>query len=269
MELKVTQPTFPEVITFNYEELKEEIVRKTSEYVNLVYTEDQIAEAKKDVALLRKFTKALSDERIKIKKECLKPYEDFETKIKELDGIVNKAIDNIAAQVETAAAKKKAEKLETIKGYFEAIIKPPWLRFEQVFVDRWLNSSVLLKTVADELLEAVQRIDTDLKTLSNLPEFGFEAVEVYKTTLDLNKAISEGKRLAEIQKRKEEEAAKLERATIKPTPTVELPKEAPTEQPQKQWVSFKALLSNEDALALRDLFKARGIEYKPIESEVK
>ena len=33
---------------------------------------------------------------------------------------------------------------------------------------------------------------------------------------------------------------------------------------QKQWVSFSALLSTEDALALRAFFESRNIEFKPV-----
>ena len=39
-------------------------------------------------------------------------------------------------------------------------------------------------------------------TISKLPEFKFEAMEVYRKTLDMNQAIQEGQRLADIQKRK-------------------------------------------------------------------
>ena len=38
MELKVKTPTFPEVIEFNFQELKQEITERASAYVNLVYT---------------------------------------------------------------------------------------------------------------------------------------------------------------------------------------------------------------------------------------
>ena len=46
------------------------------------------------------------------------------------------------------------------------------------------------------------QIGTDVVTISKLPEFKFEAMEVYRKTLDMNQAIQEGQRLADIQKRK-------------------------------------------------------------------
>ena len=70
MELRIKSMSFPEAIEFNFEQLKQELTDKAEQYKGLVYTDDQVQDAKKDVAALRKFTKALSDERIKVK-NCL------------------------------------------------------------------------------------------------------------------------------------------------------------------------------------------------------
>ena len=51
MELKMHEYQLPEKILFNYEELKRELTEKVSHYETLVYTDDQIKEAKADKAL--------------------------------------------------------------------------------------------------------------------------------------------------------------------------------------------------------------------------
>lgn len=286
MELKVKTPTFPEVIEFNFQELKQEITERASAYVNLVYTDDQIADAKKDRATLNKFVKALSDERIKIKKECLKPYEDFEKKIKELDGIVNQAIRNIDSQVKGYEEQKKTEKLEKIKEYWQEKKKPFGIEFERIMDARWLNASVSLKSVQTAIDMMFDKINLDLDTLQNLPEFSFESIEVYKTTLDLNKAIKEGQRLSEMAKRKaeeerlaaerkaEQERQKAEAEFAKHMNPLEEPCEIPHEAfedcrqnqkaPERTWISFKALLSVEDATALKEFFDSRNITFHAI-----
>ena len=38
----------------------------------------------------------------------------------------------------------------------------------------------------------------------------------------------------------------------------------PVIAPAKQWISFSALLSTEDALALKDFFNSRQIEFKAV-----
>lgn len=68
MELKVNEVSIPEKIEFNYEQLKAELTEKVSLYETMVYTDDQIKQAKADKANLNKLKKALNDERIR--REC-------------------------------------------------------------------------------------------------------------------------------------------------------------------------------------------------------
>ena len=284
MELKVKTPTFPEVIEFNFDELKQEITERASTYVSLVYSEEQIQDAKKDRATLNKFVKALSDERIKIKKECLKPYEDFEAKIKELDKIVNVAINNIDAQVKGYEEKQKQEKKAKIEEYFaerylnSGTPAPEFFTLERIFDEKWLNASVSIKSIEDAIDAKAEQVKNDLATLANLPEFGFEATEVYKSTLDLGKAINEGQKLADMAKRKAEaerlkaareaeaeaweqagrEAQKILSEEAFPADAMNPP------EPPKQWVSFKALLTVDQARELKRFFDDRCIEFEAI-----
>lgn len=59
MELKVNEVSIPEQITFNYDELKRDLIDKVSTYETLVYTDDQIKQAKADKANLNKLKKPL------------------------------------------------------------------------------------------------------------------------------------------------------------------------------------------------------------------
>ena len=265
MELKVQEFTFPEVISFNFEELKVALQEKVAKYENQVYTECQMIEAKKDLADLRKFTKAMSDERIRIKKEYMKPCDEFEAKIKELDAIVQKPIEQINNQVKEYEESVKEKKKVEIITFFQGFSSFEWLRFEQIFNEKWLNATVKMTAIEKEITDKLSQIRNDLLTLSNLPEFSFEATEVYKDTLDMNKAITEGQRLVEMQKRKAEakacEETKVE--DVPQTPSSNAPVES-VEDVNKQWISFKALLSNDDAIALKNFFTQRNIEFQKI-----
>lgn len=278
MELKIQRPKFPEIISFNYEELKQEITEKTSAYVGLVYSEDQIKDAKKDVAMLRKFTKALSDERIKIKKDCLKPYEEFERKIKELDGIVAKAITNIDSQIKAVEERAKEEKQEAIKAFYNTTQHPDWLPLEALFNPKWLNASTSMKAIEEEITTTLERINSDLDAIAKLPEYNFEALEEYKSTLHLGKAVVKANSLKEQALRKAEyEAAQAKKREEKeqpqpqPAPVIEaVPEEVPeppkSTHQKRQWVSFEAFITVEDAKALKAFFESRNIEFKAINS---
>ena len=72
MELIIYNPQegdFLQQIDWNFEDLKGEISKKSQEYMNLVYSDSQIKEAKKDRATLRKLITALEDKRKQIKED--------------------------------------------------------------------------------------------------------------------------------------------------------------------------------------------------------
>lgn len=202
----------PGSISFNFEELKTELTEKAAIYETMVFSEDQFQEAKKTRSDLNRVAKALSDERIKRKKQFMEPFEQFERQIKELTAIIEKAAANIDKQVKEFEEQKKKEKLEAIERIWDEVINhPEWLQCSDIFNTKWLNASVSMETVKKELQEKVSKIETEIGIISDLPEYSFEALDYYKRTLDLGGAIAETKRLADLAKRKaaEEEAKKI------------------------------------------------------------
>lgn len=277
MELRVEPVTFPEVIQFNYEELKAEITSKVEMYKNLVYTDDQIKDAKADRATLNKLVKAMSDERIRIKRDCLKPYDEFERKIRELTDIVNEPVQLIDKQVKEFEQNKKEEKRKEIEALFETIGFQAFVKLEMIWDEKWLNASVSMKSIEEKMRERKYQIGTDIMTLNRLSEYAFEAVAVYKETLDMNRSIAEAQRMSDIAKqkaeaesrKKQEEERRAKEAEEKP---VIIPEPVPEQQepertvtePQKMEVRFAALLTTEDALALKEFFQSRNIEFRAI-----
>lgn len=281
MELKVNEVQFPESISFNYEELKQELQEKVSMYETLVYTDEQIKEAKADRAKLNSLKKALNDERIRREKEWMMPFNDFKAKINEIIGIIDKPVLLIDKQVKEYEEKQKQEKKAKIEEYWFSVLSadkvPEAVTFNQIFNEKWLNASVSMKSIQDEINSRLEQVEKDLATLADLPEFGFEAAEVYKTTLDLNKAISEAKRMAEIAKAKaarEAEQARLaaeaeakkqeEPVPVQTKPFEECMNPPEPQEPKKEWVIFKCLLTVEDATALGQFFRSRGIAFEQV-----
>ena len=285
MELRVEPVTFPEVIQFNYEELKAEITSKVEMYKNLVYTgSDQIKDAKADRAALNKLIKAMSDERIRIKKDCLKPYEEFERKIKELTDIVSEPVQLIDKQIKEYEQTLKEEKRKDIEALFETIGFQTFVKLEMIWDEKWLNASVSMKSIEEKMRDRMYQISTDIMTLNRLSEYAFEAVAVYKETLDMNRSIAEAQRMSEIAKQKAEAEARrkqeeerrakeaeekkvYETPVIIPEPVPDQDQQAPEHmvtEPDKMEVRFAALLTTEDALALKEFFQSRNIEFRAI-----
>ena len=281
MELKMNEYQLPQNISFNFEELKAELTEKVKLYETIVYTDDQIQEAKKDKANLNKLKKALNDERIRREKEYLAPFNAFKAQINEIIGIIDKPVAVIDKQVKAYEDQKKQEKKESIKELWYSLDAPDGLTFEDTFQEKFLNTSYSMKVIKQYFEDDIKRFARDLETLAALPEFGYEAKMVYLSTHDINKALAEGQRMAQVQKQKAEyEAAQARKAAEEarkhqaeqaaaaagetafnnaPDVSAQIPAE-----PAKQWVSFQALLSTEDALALKAFFEERNIEFKPV-----
>ncbi len=296
MELKVKEVSIPKNITFNYEELKQELTDKVSMYESLVYTDENIKEAKADRANLNKLKKALNDERIRREKEYMQPFNDFKSKINEIISIIDKPVQLIDKQIKTYDEKLKADKENEIMEYWQSEVDadhiPDGMTIDAIFDTKWLNASVSMKVVKEAINTAVDKFKTDMETLSNLPEFGFEAQQVYINTLDINKALAEGQRMAKIAKAKAEKErlekekaeeekrvkaeaeAKKQEEFIPPVVDEEFDSKAFStnnntedsveEAATKEWVSFKCLLSIEDAQALGEFLKNRNIKFEQI-----
>lgn len=295
MELKIYSPSedgFIKAIEWNHEEIKKEVAEKVEMYKNLVYTDDQVKDAKADRAKLNKFVQALEAKRKEVKKQCLAPYEDFEKKMKEIVQIVNDPISLIDGQVREYEQKKKDEKQDKILEMFAESSFPEWVGFERIFEQRWLNASVSIKSIRESMEAKKEQIKKDLDTLRILPEFAFEAEQVYMNTLDIQKSVNKAHEMAEIQKRKREyeaeqarkkaeakAARKAEEAQkqqdeqlegqtgftdAKPFEECMNPPETDTGKcVERQWVAFAANLTVMDAQNLANYFAVRGIEYKP------
>jgi hypothetical protein len=290
MELRVNEVTIPEKISFNYEELKAELTEKVAFYETLVYTDDQVKEAKADRATLNKLKKTLNDERIRREKEYMQPFNEFKAQVNEIIGIIDKPIAVIDKQVKEFEDQKKANKQNAIEELFATIGFQNFVTLEKIWDPKWLNASVSMKSIEEQMRSRMYQIGDDVLTLHNLPEFGFEATEVYKQTLDINKAIKEAQRMAEITKAKADAEAKKKAAEesrkaeeerkakeIKEEQRVIVPTE-PHEQAvtppepvqsadstqERMVVRFEVLLTTEDAYALKEFFKSRSIEFKAI-----
>lgn len=272
MELKIKEVAIPEKIEFNFEELKQELATKAHDYETMVYTDDQIKEAKADRAKLNALKKALNDERIRREKEYMEPFNVFKGQINEVIGIIDKPIGIIDKQVKEFEEQKKEEKRKEIEALWENTEKPEWLKLEQLFDPKWLNATVTMKKIEGEIFIQLGEIDKNLKILDDLGFF--EARELYKQHLNMGEAMAKGKRMADMQKRKEEEEAPAEVTevsceTVEPEPVQEKPTEIKedhieTEIPRK-WVGFKAFLSKEEARALGDFIREHNIVVKKLE----
>lgn len=292
LELKIFSPQengFVPEIKWNNEELKAAIAEKMEEYKGLVFTEETISEGKKDRANLNKLRGAIDDERKRVKKLCMEPCNRFEKEVKEVLALVDEQINAIDVQIKEVEQIKREEKRKAVRELFDSIGFQPFVTVDMIWDDKWLNASVALSKVEAQMKETMYRIGEEVGMISRLPEFSFEAMEVYKKTLDLTQAIKKGQELADIQKRKEEafarqkaeeERRKAEEAAAAREVSENQEETADTQNAPKRAeendytrvvsepvmrIDFRVWGTKEQILALRDYMKQNNLKFGKVE----
>lgn len=275
MELKIYNPSedgFIKAIEWNYDELKAELVKKLEQYKGLVYTEDQIKEAKADRAKLNALATAIDDKRKQIKKQCLQPYEQFEAQIKDLLAVIKEPVALIDSQIKGYEEEKKQKKLEEVKALFERLKDAAgeeleFVGFEQIFEDKFLNASLSLKMVETVINNKFNAIKHDIKTIAELKEYSFEATEVYKETLSLNEALEKAKYMVDIAEKKKAEEERKEQEKKEEVKEV-APDPQETEETdtdvKREWTAFEAYISAKEAKMLAAWLKLNNIKIRRV-----
>ena len=277
MELKIYNPSeesgFLKAIEWNYEELKAELSQKLEDYKGLVYTEEQIKEAKADRAKLNALATAIDSKRKEIKKQCLQPYEAFEAQIKDLLALIKEPVSLIDTQIKDFEEEKKKKKLEEVKALFEKLKDAAgeeleFVDFEQIFEEKFLNASISLKMVETVISNKFNSIKCNLKTIADLKEYSFEATEVYKETLNLNEALEKAKYMVDMAERKRVEEEKREQEKNEEIKEVVPDPQEATEEPatdvKREWTKFEAYLSVEEAKMLASWLKLNNIKIRRV-----
>ena len=271
-------------------------------YGSLVYTDENIKEAKADRAKLNKFIKVLEDKRKDVKKMMLEPYTQFESQVKELVSIIGEANDNIASQVKVYTEKLREEKREKVKEIYDKAMSVEGaegiaeiLTFDRVSKESFLNSSTTFKSIVNEIEDLRDRVRHDLEVINaDTGEYQFEMKQAYLKNLDMTEAISvkqqfeenarkkaeyEAKREAEMEERKAREEAEAQKVVQagkqvvveqQPEETqqeVEATKivEATVTEERKFTVSFKVYGTQKQLRELKEFLTSNNIEYGPIQ----
>lgn len=167
---------FPE-----YEEVKQSAL-KVAEYVrSMEVTDENVKDAKKVLANANKVVKAIEDRRISIKKEMLKPYDIFETMIKEITGIVKEADNEVRAKVknleELERMTKRSEIFEEWEKRTASWDYKKFFTFDDFLTPQHLNKTVTLKTVFEEMEHFIGEKSDDVDFLRT--QFGEDYVTEY------------------------------------------------------------------------------------------
>lgn len=204
-ELQVTVQQKPGIINWNFEEIKAVCQREMDTYKKLVATEDTIQGAKAKLTELRKYRTQVEDVRKSVKRECLKPYDEFEAQAKELVAVIDEPIELINKQVADYESNRKKQRRTEILSYMDKSFSSLPKEVAEILKQRlynikWENVTAKKGDWTSAIDNAAQEANHDLQIINGVEEeFRGYAQGVYYKTLTLAYAID---KVEELRKQK-------------------------------------------------------------------
>lgn len=273
------------VIETNLNELEAYVDESLAKYQGLVYTDDQIKDAKTDRKNLNKLSEAINDWRIRQEREFNEPFAAVKEQCNRIVGRIEETSGKISSQVKAYEQSKKEEKKKQIAAYWDEI-KLHDIPLEKIFDERWLNTTFSEKEWKAALNQRKERITADLASFANyadakMCEF---MITEYMKTLDVQMCLDRWNEQVEAERRAEEAKARAEairlareeetrrRAEMAAQRAAEESRPAPQEAPDPRDFlyspTFKMIdLTYDQAMDLTNYFKTKGLKFMSISKE--
>ena len=282
MQLEVSEIKALEPIKFNFEQLKQEITTKVENYKHIVYSEDNIKEAKTDRANFNKLAKALNDEKIRVKNIVLEPYLPFEKQCNELIDLVKEASANADTQIKNYEQQIKDEKLKQIMNFFLENVGDyaDLINFDDIYNERWLNATYKMEQIEKDILHTLAKTKTDMAVIDS--QFKEEDINkqvkmeyfnnisnpsVLTMAILKGNTIIENNKKLEMLKQKEESSQNITKSEEKITNNTENITESLGNSPEDeelQTLDFRVHVTQRQKFALKEFLKSNNIKFERV-----
>jgi len=174
LEIKDVAVSLPVIRFDDYEKLKAQAEEIANFVSQVEVTEENVKEAKRLLAEINKSIGVLNRRRIDIKNHILAPYEEFNTKVKEIETIVKDADCLVRSQVREMEEAERANKEQVLRDIWGRRIKP--YTFAKMFsFDDWMEPRHLNKTQAisnseKEMTDFLEKTEKDLEVLHQMDD---------------------------------------------------------------------------------------------------
>lgn len=212
LDLVVTNKTVGFLET-NIEALENLVKQRLEDYRPENYLGDADL-AKKDRAELNKAKDKIKRARIELINELMKPYNDFETRCKALEKMIDTAsgkLDEIVKIKENEEKQKKREYVEQLWKSYNFDLFP----LDKIFNQKWLNKTFKEADIQTEIEAVIERTYKDLKTIERFAEDADNLKAHYLICLDIGDTLDYGEELKkkrELARKEAEERAEREHA---------------------------------------------------------
>lgn len=282
MQLEVSEIKALEPIKFNFEQLKQEITTKVENYKNIVYSEENIKEAKADRANFNKLAKALNDEKIRVRNTVLEPYLPFEKQCNELIDLVKEASTHADTQIKSYEQQIKDEKLKQIMNFFLENVGDyaDLINFDDIYNERWLNATYKMEQIEKDILHTFAKTKTDMAVIDS--QFKEEDINkqvkmeyfnnianpsVLTMAILKGNTIIENNKKLEMLKQKEESSQNITKNEEKITNSTENVTQSLGNSPEDeelQTLDFRVHVTQRQKFALKEFLKSNNIKFEPV-----
>ena len=286
--VEVTQK--PGSIVCNFDEIETALKNQMQAYADLEVTEDNIPERKKDIATLRKIKDAVDSKRKEVKKTFSEPLTEFETKVKNLTGILDTEIIRIDRQIKEFDHKRIEEKQKHIQELYDQNVGEfaEYLPLSAIKSSKWDNKTCSDNEIISDIQMAKIKVMGDIQAIKALgSEIEDKLLATYKANgnvlatavqknteyLEAKKAAeerlrAEAERKAQEEARRAQEEAQMAAELVKKTePVVESKDEYPfPEQFETEPVIVIRVTGHENIDALRTFLDMSEIPYEEVQA---
>ena len=289
MELKFNvdvNTIIPESISFNYEELDEELTQALAKYTGTKVTEENMKECKDIRARINKLVKSFKDERTSLKKKILYPLDDFSNKIDLLvgkcnvvSGYIDEGIKRIENERKDLKRKELIEYMQTevsrISNVIGSDIQSSNCWVEWFSTQNFLNATVSIDNAKLAILAKIDSVKDDVAVLRATYPVEDEYIKstlVYaygfnlaSTIADMNNWREECKRIEQIKSTKVAEPSvpqTIPQNTIPQTVSQTVPQTKQFDDTKIYETAFKVFGTKLQLKNLADFFKFHGIKFE-------
>lgn len=199
----------PAAIDANFDALDARVEELIAGYAEARYDltdSDEIKQAKRDRTYLNGIAKEIDERRKAVKREYMRPLDDFEARANAITAKAKKASANIKEQLDEAEERRKDRAYAILKEYYEDLagMLAPVVPYERIHDEKWLNKTFGEMKAKAAIDEKVAKVATDWETLQaqreTLPRHEVAEREFF-STLDLGAALNAAREAQEADER--------------------------------------------------------------------
>lgn len=189
------------VIKEQLHSIKAQAQASVTEALALVCTEETLKVVKEQRAKLNRDRKDLDDRRAVVKKQIMKPFEDFDKVYKEcVTDVYDPADEALKGKITDVEAGLKADKEKKVVAYFDELVKAnglEWVSYGDVGIAVTMTAS--LKSLKSKVKDYVDRVVADVNCINgmeNAPEVMAEYKQCRNLAVSINSVSQRKDRVA-------------------------------------------------------------------------